>query len=101
MNTEDQKPQIRAAIRVRFLAPTDHAGSRYAVQDDRPTGSDPWRMTLSADPSSNTPEADAAQAWLDRFVNTKPERRSVAVLHPVAVRWGRDTYFTWGWEDKA
>lgn len=95
------KTQIRATVRVRFLAPTNYTGSRYSVQDDRPSGGDPWRMTVSKDDGSRTPEADAAQAWLDRFINRDPERRSVAVLHPVAVRWGRDTFFTWEWEEKA
>lgn len=95
------KPQIRACVRVRFLAPTDRAGSRYSVQDDRPSDNDSWRMTVSKNDGSATPEAEAAQAWLDRFINRDPERRSVAVLHPVAVRWGRDTFFTWEWEEKA
>ena len=94
------KPQIRATVRVRFLAPTNYTGSRYSVQDDRPSGGAPWRMIVSKDDGSRTPEADAAQAWLDRFINRDPERRSVAVLHPVAVRWGRDTFFTWNWEEK-
>lgn len=98
MNKTEQKTQIRAAIRVRYLAPTNHAGSRYSVQDDRPSDNDSWRMIVSKDDGSSTPEADAAQAWLDRFINSR-ERRSVAVLHPVAVRWGRDTFFTWDYED--
>lgn len=92
--------ETRACVRVRFLAPTNHAGSRYSVQDDRPSDNDSWRMTVSADHGSRTPEADAAQAWLDRFINRDPERRAVAVLHPVAVRWGRDTFFTWEYEEK-
>lgn len=91
---------IRASIRVRFLPPTDHAGSRYSVQDDRPSNNDSWRMTVPADHGSATPEAEAAQAWLDRFINRDPERRSVAVLHPVGLRWGRDTFFTWDYEEK-
>ncbi len=97
MQTETQ---IRAAVRVRFLAPTNHAGSRYSVQDDRPSDNDSWRMIVSKDDGSSTPEADAAQAWLDRFIKRDPERRSRAVLHPVATRWGRDTFFTWEWEEK-
>ena len=95
----ETETQIRACIRVRFLAPTDRAGSRYSVQDDRPIGNDSWRMTVSKNDGSRTPEADAAQAWLDRFVNGgRRYGRSVAVLHPVAVRWGRDTFFTWSYE---
>jgi hypothetical protein len=49
-------------------------------------------MIVGGDYDSVTSEADAAQAWLDRFVN---RGRTVAVLHPVAVRWGKDIFFTW------
>ena len=97
MQTETQ---IRAAVRVRFLAPTDHAGSRLSAQDDTPPGCETRRAVYDYPHDSSTPEADAAQAWLDRFLNGDPERRSRAVLHPVATRWGRDTFFTWNWEEK-
>ena len=94
MTTKTTETQIRSCIRVRFLPPTDHLGSRYSVQDDRPSDNDSWRMIVGEGDPCLT-EADAAQAWLDRFINRDPGRRAVVVLHPVAVRWGRDTFFTW------
>lgn len=97
---QTKKPQIRACVRVRSLPPTDRQGSRYAVQDQRPAGdSAPWRIVLPKDSNSETPEADAAQVWLDRYIN-KDVRRRAAILCPVAMRWGRDVFFTWTWEDR-
>ena len=95
MTTKTTETQIRSCIRVRFLCSTDHAGSRYSVRDDRSSDNDSWQMTVTVDHGSATPEADAAQAWLDRFINRDPGRRPMVVLHEVAAHWGGDTFFTW------
>ena len=93
------EPRNKAAIRTRYLGPTTTKPPRISVTDGRSDPSERWRLIVSKHSpmlSSDNPHRDAAQAWLDKFVNTDPDRPDRAVVDGCGLTFRNDEiYYTW------
>ena len=92
MNERDY--DTRSSIRTRYLAPTNHRGSRIVVMEDGVFGSGRRRLYVDWDHALNTGEnyGRAAQKWLDKF------NEFDAVINSPGLTFGGDYFWTWGFK---
>ena len=87
--------KTQASIRVRFYGPTNSRGARFIVTDDHENSR---RLTVSFDYSGD-PEIKAAQAWLDKYLNSEPIAEGTGIRATVSCgyNFNNDYYFSWSW----